>query len=306
MDYITRHIGPDTQETEAMLKKVGYDSLDALTTAAIPADLLLQRPLDLPSPLMEYEAQDRLRELASKNEVLKAFYGQGYSSTLTPPVIRRGVVEDAGWYTAYTPYQPEISQGRLEALLNFQTMVQDLTGLDIANASLLDEASAAAEAVGLMARAVRKGRTVQLDARLHPQVLRVASERARTLDLEVQVVDLSEGVVGDGIVGAVVAYPGTEGDIVDPHAVIEAVHERGGLVAVDADILALTLLESPGELGADIAIGSTQRFGVPLFYGGPHAAYMAVKEKMKRQLPGRLVGVSKDAEGPPAYRVADS
>ena len=304
MDYITRHIGPDTQETEAMLAKVGYDSLEALTTAAIPADLLLQRPLNLPAPLTEYQAQDRLRELASKNEVLKAFYGQGYSSTLTPPVIRRGVVEDAGWYTAYTPYQPEISQGRLEALLNFQTMVQDLTGLDIANASLLDEASAAAEAVGLMARAVRKGRTVLLDARLHPQVLRVASERARTLDLEVEVVDLREGVVGEGLVGAIVAYPGTEGDVVDPRAVVEAVHERGGLVAVDADILALTLLESPGELGADIAIGSTQRFGVPLFYGGPHAAYMAVKEKMKRQLPGRLVGVSKDAEGTPAYRLA--
>lgn len=304
MDYITRHIGPDTQETEAMLAKVGYDSLEALTTAAIPADLLLQGPLNLPAPLTEYQAQDRLRELASKNEVLKAFYGQGYSSTLTPPVIRRGVVEDAGWYTAYTPYQPEISQGRLEALLNFQTMVQDLTGLDIANASLLDEASAAAEAVGLMARAVRKGRTVLLDARLHPQVLRVASERARTLDLEVEVVDLREGVVGEGLVGAIVAYPGTEGDVVDPRVVVEAVHERGGLVAVDADILALTLLESPGELGADIAIGSTQRFGVPLFYGGPHAAYMAVKEKMKRQLPGRLVGVSKDAEGTPAYRLA--
>ena len=194
MDYITRHIGPDTQETEAMLAKVGYDSLEALTAAAIPADLLLQGPLNLPAPLTEYQAQDRLRELASKNEVLKAFYGQGYSSTLTPPVIRRGVVEDAGWYTAYTPYQPEITQGRLEALLNFQTMVQDLTGLDIANASLLDEASAAAEAVGLMARAVRKGRTVLLDARLHPQVLRVASERARTLDLEVEVVDLREGL----------------------------------------------------------------------------------------------------------------
>ncbi|MDY5785244.1 aminomethyl-transferring glycine dehydrogenase, partial [Corynebacterium sp.] len=222
----------------------------------------------------------------------------------TPPVIRRGVVEDAGWYTAYTPYQPEISQGRLEALLNFQTMVQDLTGLDIANASLLDEASATAEAIGLMSRAVRKGRKVLLDARLHPQVIAVAAERARAIDLEVEVVNLAEGVVGEDIVGAVVAYPGTEGDIVDPRPIINAIHERGGLVALDADILALTLLESPGELGADIAIGTTQRFGVPLFYGGPHAAYMAATEKLKRQMPGRLVGVSVDAEGYPAYRLA--
>ena len=304
MDYISRHIGPDQAEQRKMLDALGYDSIDALITAAVPSGILADEPLDLPEALTEYEAQDRLRELADKNTVLRAFYGQGFSSTLTPPVIRRGVVEDAGWYTAYTPYQAEISQGRLEALLNFQTMVQDLTGLDIANASLLDEASAAAEAVGLMSRVVKKGRRVLLDSRLHPQVITVASERARAIDLEVEVANLAEGVVGEDLVGAVFAYPGTEGDIVDPRPVIEAIHERGGLVAVDADILALTLLESPGEFGADIAIGTTQRFGVPLFYGGPHAAYMAVREKLQRQMPGRLVGVSKDTEGYPAYRLA--
>ena len=304
MDYISRHVGPNQDEQQKLLDALGYESIDALIAAAVPGGILADKPLDLPVALSEYEAQDRLRELAGKNQVLRAFYGQGFNSTLTPPVIRRGVVEDAGWYTAYTPYQAEISQGRLEALLNFQTMVQDLTGLDIANASLLDEASAAAEAVGLMARVVKKGRRVLLDARLHPQVINVAAERARAIDLEVEVVDLTEGVVGEDLVGAVFAYPGTEGDIADPRPVIEAIHERGGLVAVDADILALTLLESPGEFGADIAIGTTQRLGVPLFYGGPHAAYMAVRQKLQRQMPGRLVGVSKDAEGYPAYRLA--
>ncbi|OEY04194.1 glycine dehydrogenase (aminomethyl-transferring) [Corynebacterium sp. BCW_4722] len=304
MDYISRHIGPDASEQKVMLQRLGYDSLESLISAAVPKGILLGRALDLPDALTEYEAQDRLRELAGKNTVLKAFYGQGFSSTLTPPVIRRGVVEDAGWYTAYTPYQAEISQGRLEALLNFQTMVQDLTGLDIANASLLDEASAAAEAVGLMSRVVKKGRRVLLDSRLHPQVINVAAERARVFDLEVEVTDLSHGVVAEDIVGAVIAYPGTEGDVADPRPIIDAVHERGGLACVDADILALTLLESPGEFGADIAIGTTQRLGVPLFFGGPHAAYMAVRQKLQRQMPGRLVGVSKDAEGYPAYRLA--
>ena len=304
MDYISRHIGPTRDETQEMLEAIGYASLDALIDAAIPQGLRMDGVLKLPKPLTEYEAQARLQELAKKNTVLKAFYGQGFFSTLTPPVIRRGVVEDAGWYTAYTPYQPEISQGRLEALLNFQTVVQDLTGLDIANASLLDEASAAAEAVGLMSRAVKKGRRVLLDSRLHPQVINVAAERGRVFDLEVEVTDLSQPVVAEDLVGAIVAYPGTEGDIVDPSPVIDAVHERGGLVCVDADILALTLLEAPGEFGADIAIGTTQRLGVPLFYGGPHAAFMAVTDKLRRQMPGRLVGVSKDAEGYPAYRLA--
>ncbi|MGV0432338.1 aminomethyl-transferring glycine dehydrogenase [Corynebacterium sp. 20_84] len=304
MDYISRHIGPTDSERSVMLDAVGYGSIDELVAAATPPGILAKAPLDLPEALTEQEAQNRLRELAGKNTVLKAFYGQGFSSTITPPVIRRGVVEDAGWYTAYTPYQPEISQGRLEALLNFQTMVQDLTGLPIANASLLDEASAVAEAIGLMSRKVKKGRRVLLDARLHPQVIAVAAERARALDLEVDVTALDSNLVGEDFVGVVLAYPGTEGDIVDPRPVIEAIHSRGGLATVAADPLSLLLLESPGELGADIAVGTTQRFGVPLFYGGPHAAYMAVSDKLKRQMPGRLVGVSVDAEGYPAYRLA--
>ncbi|AKK11505.1 aminomethyl-transferring glycine dehydrogenase [Corynebacterium uterequi] len=302
--YVARHLGPDAAETATLLAAVGYESLEALVDAALPQAIRTTEPLDLPQAMTEFEAQSRLRELGAKNVVTKAFYGQGFSDTITPPVIRRGVIEDAGWYTAYTPYQPEISQGRLEALLNFQTMIEELTGLPIANASLLDEATAVAEAIGLMSRAVKKGRRVVLDARLHPQVLAVAAERARALDIEVEITDVTQGLVGEDLVGVVVAYPGTEGDIVDPSPVIEAIHARGGLAAVAADPLALMLLESPGALGADIAIGTTQRFGVPLFFGGPHAAYMAVTDKLKRQIPGRIVGVSVDAEGRPAYRLA--
>ena len=304
MEFISRHLGPDASETSTMLSKLGYDSVEALVTAAIPQAIVSDSPLDMPEGLSEYAAQARLQEYAEKNVVLKSFYGQGYSDTITPPVIRRGLIEDAGWYTAYTPYQPEISQGRLEALLNFQTLIQDLTGLPIANASLLDEASAVAEAVGLMARAVKKGRRVVLDSRLHPQVLAVAAERARASELEVEITDLTDGLVGEDIVGIVGAYTGTEGDIADLRKVIEEAHTRGGQATLVADPLSLLLLESPGELGADIAVGSTQRFGVPLFFGGPHAAYMAVTDKLKRQMPGRLVGVSKDADGKPAYRLS--
>ena len=302
--YLARHTGPDASEEQVMLDALGYDSLDALIDAALPADIRLAGDLPDRPALSETQAQARLRTYADRNTVLKAFYGQGFSDTITPPVIRRNVVEDPGWYTAYTPYQPEISQGRLEALLNFQTMVSELTGLPIANASLLDEASAAAEAIGLMSRAKKKGRRVVLDARLHPQVLSVAAERARAIDLEVAVEDLSAELVGEDYCGVVIAYPGTEGDITDPRPVIDAIHERGGLATVVTDPLALMLIESPGELGADIAVGSSQRFGVPLFYGGPHAAFMAVSDALKRQMPGRLVGVSVDAEGAPAYRLA--
>ncbi|QTH59126.1 aminomethyl-transferring glycine dehydrogenase [Corynebacterium hindlerae] len=302
--FLARHLGPDAQETEQMLSAIGYSTVDDLIKDAVPADILLQELPQTISPLSEHEAQAKLGEYAGRNVVKRAFYGQGYQDTITPPVIRRGVLEDAGWYTAYTPYQPEISQGRLEALLNFQTMVEELTDLPIANASLLDEATAVAEAVGLMSRAVRKGRRVVLDSRLHPQILSVAAERARTIDLEVEITDLSDGLVGEDLVGVVIAYPGTEGDVTNPKAVIEAIHERGGLATVAADLLALTILEAPGTLGADIAVGTSQRFGVPLFYGGPHAAYMAVSDKLKRQMPGRLVGVSIDADGQPAYRLA--
>ncbi|AGF72937.1 aminomethyl-transferring glycine dehydrogenase [Corynebacterium halotolerans] len=302
--FPARHLGPDDEERAVMLERVGYSSLDALLDAALPADIRAGAAPQLDEALSEYDAQAVLRDYAGRNVVLKAFYGQGFSDTITPPVIRRNVVEDPGWYTAYTPYQPEISQGRLEALLNFQTMVSELTGLPVANASLLDEASAVAEAVGLMSRAKKKGRRVILDSRLHPQVLGVAAERARAIDLEVEITDLSSGLVGEDLVGVVIAYPGTEGDIADPRAVIEAIHSRDGLATVVTDPLSLMLLESPGELGADIAVGNSQRFGVPLFFGGPHAAYMAVSDKLKRQLPGRLVGVSVDADGRPAYRLA--
>lgn len=304
MDFISRHLGPNSSEQATMLNALGYNSIDALVDAALPTTIRAASAPALPDALSENAAQDKLREYASQNIVLKSFYGQGYSDTLTPAVIRRGLLEDAGWYTAYTPYQPEISQGRLEALLNFQTMIESLTGLPIANASLLDEASATAEAVGLMSRAVKKGRRVILDSRLHPQVLAVAAERARAIELEVEILDIREGLVGEDLIGAVIAYTGTEGDIYDPRGVIEELHTRGAVATIVADPLSLLLLEAPGKLGADIVIGSTQRFGVPLFFGGPHAAYMAVTDKLKRQMPGRLVGVSKDAEGRPAYRLA--
>ncbi|WP_448856264.1 aminomethyl-transferring glycine dehydrogenase [Corynebacterium camporealensis] len=304
MNFISRHLGPDATEREQMLANLGYDSVEDLVDAAIPQKIRAEESLQLPEPLSEDDAQAKLRSYAQHNQVLKSFYGQGFSDTLTPAVIRRGMLEDAGWYTAYTPYQPEISQGRLEALLNFQTMIQSLTGLPIANASLLDEASATAEAVGLMSRAAKKGRRVVLDSRLHPQVLTVAAERARAIELEVEITDVRDGIVGEDLVGAVIAYTGTEGDIFDPRSVIEELQTRGAKAAVVADPLSLMLLEAPGEMGADIVLGSSQRFGVPLFFGGPHAAFMAVSEKLKRQMPGRIVGVSKDADGRPAYRLA--
>ncbi|AKE41606.1 glycine dehydrogenase, decarboxylating [Corynebacterium kutscheri] len=302
--YVHRHIGPNQNEREAMCTSIGYPNIAALVDAAVPDAI---RAKDLPTiapALSEEQAHAQLRHYADKNIVLKAFYGQGFYDTITPPVIRRNVVEDPGWYTAYTPYQPEISQGRLEALLNFQTMVSEITGLPIANASLLDEASAVAEAIGLMSRTNKKGRRVILDTRLHPQVLNVASERARAIDVEVEIADISSGLVGEDLIGVVLAYPGTEGDVIDLQGVINDIHARGGLATIATDLLALQLLKSPGELGADIAVGSSQRFGVPLFFGGPHAAFMSVTEALKRQLPGRIVGVSKDAAGNPAYRLA--
>lgn len=302
--YLARHLGPNREEEKTMLAAVGYPDLDALLDATVPQGLRANGQPSLPGALSEADAQLKLRAYAEKNTILKAFYGQGYHDTVTPPVIRRGILENPAWYTAYTPYQPEISQGRLEALLNFQTMVSELTGLPIANASLLDEASAAAEAVGLMSRAKKKGRRVLLDARLHPQVLNVATKRASALGLEVSTEDLSAGLVGEDLVGVLLAQVGTEGELTDLRPYIDAAHDRGGLAAVVTDLMALQLIESPGALGADIAVGSSQRFGVPLFYGGPHAAFMAVTDKLKRQMPGRIVGVSVDADGAPAYRLA--
>ncbi|PLC12015.1 glycine dehydrogenase (aminomethyl-transferring) [Kocuria flava] len=304
--FADRHIGPDAGAAATMLAAVGLAGLDELVDTAVPADIRQQAPLELPAPRSEAEALAELRRMASRNVLRTQMIGQGFSDTLTPPVILRNVLENPAWYTAYTPYQPEISQGRLEALLNYQTMVADLTGLPVANASLLDEDSAVAEAVLLMRRtnkARAEARTV-LDANLFPQTLAVVQGRARALGFEVEVADLSAGLPEGEISGIVLQQPGDDGAVVDHAAVVAAAKERGAMVTVAADILALTLIVPPGEQGADIAVGSTQRFGVPLFFGGPHAAYMAVRKGLERSLPGRLVGVSTDDAGARAYRLA--
>ncbi len=321
--FAPRHLGPRGREVQVMLDQLGYSSLDVLVDAAVPATIRTERPLDLPAARTETEVLDHLRALAAKNVVKTQMIGLGYYGTVTPPVIRRNVLESPAWYTAYTPYQPEISQGRLEALLNFQQVVEDLTGLDVANASLLDEATAVAEAVALMWRASRaKSGYVVLDADLFPQTLAVTLGRAQAVGLPVVVADLSGGleaglaaaraagafptVVDDDahLVGVVVQQSGASGRVVDWRPVVAEAKDAGALVTVASDLLALTLLVSPGELGADVAVGSAQRFGVPLFYGGPHAAFMAVRKGLERSLPGRLVGVSIDADGDTAYRLA--
>ena len=298
---------PSDADVAVMLKAIGHDSLDSLMHSAVPGGIRTGSELDLPEALSETAVAKEMRRLATANRPAESLIGQGYYDTITPPVIRRNVLESPAWYTAYTPYQPEISQGRLEALLNFQTLVSDLSGLPIANASMLDEATAAAEAMTLVRRAQRKATgPFVVDADALPQTLDVLRTRAEPLGIEVVVADLTDGLPGDveAPCGVLVQYPGASGEIRDPRAVIEAVHEQGGLAVVAADLLALTLLESPGELGADVAVGSSQRFGVPLFHGGPHAGYMAVKSGLERQLPGRLVGVSIDRHGKPAYRLA--
>jgi glycine dehydrogenase len=304
-NFARRHIGPSPRDCEAMLDVVGAASLDALIGETLPADIRLSRPLDLEPAASEAEALAHMRELAAKNHVFTSLIGQGYSGTALPTVILRNILENPAWYTAYTPYQPEISQGRLEALFNFQTMVCDLTGLDVANASLLDEATAAAEAMALAERSSSvKSRAFFVDRNVHPQTLAVLHTRAEPLGWTLIVGDPARDLETADVFGALFQYPGTDGAIGDPRAAIMALHAKGGIAIVAADILALTLLASPGELGADIAIGSTQRFGVPMGYGGPHAAYMAVKDALKRALPGRIVGLSVDSRGQPAYRLA--
>jgi glycine dehydrogenase len=307
--FVDRHIGARRQaDVDTMLKAVGYDTVDALVDTAVPKDIRQDSALELDGALSEVEALAELRRLAAKNKTAVQMIGQGYYDTVTPPVIRRNILEGPAWYTAYTPYQPEISQGRLEALLNFQTMVQDLVGLPIANASLLDEATAVAEAVLMMRRANKNkaahdGKTV-LDADCLPQTIAIVKGRAEALGFDVEVADLSKGLPDGVINGLVLQQPGASGRVFDHSAVIADAKERGALVTVAADLLALTLITPPGEQGADIAVGSAQRFGVPLFYGGPHAAYMAVQKGLERSMPGRLVGVSKDSAGVPAYRLA--
>lgn len=304
-----RHIGPDQEARAKMLAHVGYGSLDELTAAAVPDVIKNADDLDLPGARTEAEVLAELRSLADRNQVLGSMIGLGYYGTFTPPVILRNVMENPAWYTAYTPYQPEISQGRLEALLNFQTMVAELTGLPTSGASLLDEGTAAAEAMSLSRRMGKNKKGLFLvDADALPQTIAVIETRAEPTGVEVVVADLSDGipadVAGREINGVLVQYPGASGAVRDIQPLIEQAHELGALVTVAADLLALTLLKSPGELGADIAVGTTQRFGVPMGFGGPHAGYMAVREKFARSLPGRLVGVSVDVDGHKAYRLA--
>ena len=306
-DFSRRHIGPSPREIEAMLETVRAKSLGALMDETLPASIRQQAPLALGAALSETEALAHMTQLAGQNIAFTSLIGQGYSGTILPAVIQRNILENPAWYTAYTPYQPEISQGRLEALFNFQTMVCDLTGLDVANASLLDEATAAAEAMALCERAAqtRTGtKAFFVDHEAHPQTIAVLRTRAEPLGWSLVVGDPVKDLDRADVFGALLQYPGTHGRLSDPRGAIAAVKAKGALSVVAADPLALTLLASPGELGADIAVGSTQRFGVPMGYGGPHAAYMAVRDPLKRSLPGRLVGLSVDSRGAPAYRLA--
>ncbi|MFL6816567.1 MAG: aminomethyl-transferring glycine dehydrogenase [Bradyrhizobium sp.] len=303
--FVRRHIGPSPRDVTAMLETVGAESLRELMAQTLPGSIRQQAPLDLAAPLSETEALAHMRELASQNRVFTSLIGQGYSGTILPTVIQRNILENPAWYTAYTPYQPEISQGRLEALFNFQTMVCDLTGLDVANASLLDEATAAAEAMALAERAAQaKTRSFFVDAEVHPQTLAVLRTRAEPLGWNVIVGDPLTDLDRADVFGGLLQYPASSGAVRDLRPAIAVLRAKGALAIVAADLLALTLVASPGELGADIAIGSAQRFGVPMGYGGPHAAYMAVREPLKRSLPGRIVGLSIDSRGQPAYRLA--
>ncbi|HEY1770309.1 MAG TPA: aminomethyl-transferring glycine dehydrogenase [Chthoniobacterales bacterium] len=302
--FVSRHIGPNDDEIAQMLATLGFESLDDFIDATVPKDIRLTNPLDLPAGKSEEEALAELRELSRKNKVGRSFIGAGYSDCVVPPVIQRNILENPGWYTAYTPYQAEVAQGRLEALINFQTMVTDLTALDIANASLLDEATAAAEAMALCQAVVPDRDTFFVSENCHPQTIEVVQTRARPLGIKVVVGDHENFSPNEKTFGVLLQYPATDGAIYDYETFVRQAHEAGALAIVAADILALTLLRAPGEFGADVAVGSTQRFGVPLGFGGPHAAYFATRDQYKRHMPGRLVGVSHDAAGKPAYRLA--
>jgi len=301
--FLERHIGPNDAEIAHMLRTIGHASLDAMTDAIVPASIKSPNPLALPAPISEVEAIAKIRAVADRNQVFRSFIGQGYYGTHTPNVILRNILENPAWYTAYTPYQAEISQGRMEALINFQTMCADLTGMEIANASLLDEATACAEAMTLAKRSCRsKSNTFFVSSGVHPQSIELIRTRAEPLGIEV-VVGSDADALGADAFGVMLQYPDTFGHIGDYRAIADAVHARGGLVAVATDLLALTLIAAPGEWGADIVVGNSQRFGVPFGYGGPHAAFMACRDAYKRSMPGRLIGVSIDAEGKPAYRL---
>src|SRR5580765_4211785 len=304
-DFVRRHIGPSPRDVDAMLEAVSANSLGELMGQTLPSSIRQKAPLDLGRALSETEALAHMEAIAANNQVFTSLIGQGYSGTILPGVIQRNILENPAWYTAYTPYQPEISQGRLEALFNFQTMICDLTGLDVANASLLDEATAAAEAMALAERAAQgKAKAFFVDREVHPQTLAVLRTRAEPLGWNLIVGDPLADLDKCEVLGALLQYPASSGTVRDLRPAIATLHAKGALAIVAADLLALTLLASPGELGADIAVGSAQRFGVPMGYGGPHAAYMAVRDALKRSLPGRIVGLSVDSRGLAAYRLA--
>jgi glycine dehydrogenase len=303
--FAQRHIGLSATDIEQMLDVLGFSNFDELINKAVPARIRLNRSLQLPPGMSEYTALAQLKDIAAQNQVFRSFIGMGYHNCITPAVIQRNILENPGWYTAYTPYQAEIAQGRLEALLNFQTMVIDLTGLDIANASLLDEGTAAAEAMSMSYGLCKtKANAFFVSDTCHPQTIEVIQTRARPLGIDIIVGDHRTFKFEQSVFGVLLQYPASDGTIYDYRTFIEKAHQTGALVTVAADLLSLALLTPPGEFGADIAVGSTQRFGVPLGYGGPHAAYFATREAYKRQVPGRIVGVSKDAQGKPALRLA--
>jgi glycine dehydrogenase len=306
-DFIPRHIGPSDEEIQKMLEALGLRSLDELVDQTVPEAIRLRRPLNLPAPASESDALHELRRIASKNKVFRSYIGQGYYETITPPVILRNILENPGWYTQYTPYQAEISQGRLEALLNFQTMVADLTGLPLANASLLDEATAAAEAMAMchsIAGDSSNGKVFLVADDCHPQTIAVVKTRAKSLGYTVRIANCQLPIADlKNAFGILLQYPTTDGRIVDYSDIVEEAHKGGALVVMATDLLALTLIKPPGEFGADIAVGSAQRFGVPMGFGGPHAAFIATKTEYARKMPGRIVGVSKDSHGNPAYRL---
>ena len=308
--FADRHLGPTEQDVSQMLTVLGFETIEDLIAAAVPGGIRLKQPLAVENALSETEALRKIADIAAQNQVCRSYIGLGYSSCVTPPVIQRNILENPGWYTQYTPYQPEISQGRLEALLNYQTMVCDLTGLEIANSSLLDEGTAAAEAMSMSLdlcknKEAKKAKRFWVSSACHPQTIDVIRTRSRPLNIEVIIGDHKESSLTEGpFFGALLQYPATDGAIYDYSAFINEAHETGTIVTVAADLLSLTLLKAPGEYGADIAVGNTQRFGVPLGYGGPHAAYFATKEAYARKLPGRLIGLSKDTKGAPALRLA--
>jgi glycine dehydrogenase len=299
--FTRRHLGCENEGIAAMLRTLGSSSLEELIGKTVPEEIRLRRPLNLPEALSEEAALEELRGIAAQNEIRPTYIGMGYHGTYLPAVIRRNILENPGWYTAYTPYQAEISQGRMEALVNFQTMVCDLTGMAIANASMLDEATAAAEAMALC-HDLKGAARFFVSSGCHPQTISLLRTRAEPLGIEIIVGDLAE-IPSSGLCGGIVQYPATDGTICDPKPLIDAIHAAGGLAVVASDPLALVLLKPPGEFGADAVVGSTQRFGVPMGYGGPHAAFLAVRDEFKRRLPGRLVGISRDADGNPAYRL---